>query len=298
MDRSWVVDVVARLPQGWISRGWGWLARRRKPEFLATTLKHAFVRATGIDLGEAGTTVGDYTTLEALFTRGLPPQARPVEGGSRVVVSPVDGRVGMCGTVEEGTLFQAKGRSYGLADLLRDSDQAARFEGGAYATFYLAPHNYHRIHAPVSGKVTQATVVPGGLMPVFPESLNKVEALFARNERLITYLDAGAAGTVAVVKVGATLVGRISVTYDPTLRTQVGERSPRHRPYDVPPKLNKGAHLGTFELGSTVVLVATPGRIDLGGVNPGDEVKMGVQIGTLKAARRRKKNAVAISASE
>ncbi|MEO0815321.1 MAG: archaetidylserine decarboxylase, partial [Myxococcota bacterium] len=206
MNRDWVVDVVARLPQGMVSRAWGWLARRKHPRVGIDLLKRSFVAATGIDMGEAADSMSEYRTLEELFVRPLKAGARRVDPDPEAVVSPVDGAVGACGVIEEGCAFQVKGRQYSVARLLASAAEAERFEGGHYVTLYLSPKDYHRIHAPVAGTVPRARVIPGALMPVFHESLEKVDELFARNERLVSFLDHERLGRVAVVKVGATLV--------------------------------------------------------------------------------------------
>nr|ADI22148.1 phosphatidylserine decarboxylase [uncultured myxobacterium HF0200_19H16] len=281
MNREVVVDIVERLPQAAISRAWGWIARRRHPKVGVDILKRVFVAATGIDLTEAREEIGDYDCLEDLFVRRLRPGTRRVEPDATAVVSPVDALVGACGVVEKDTLFQVKGRSYFLSRLLDDPENAKRFEGGPYATFYLSPRDYHRIHAPVSGVVREARVVPGGLLPVFPEALQKVDELFARNERLITYIDTTHAGRVAVVKVGATLVGRISLAYDPDVYTNEKGQARRTIHYDPPHLIQKGADLGAFELGSTVVLVGEKGRIDFNGVMEGSATRMGLRIGSV-----------------
>lgn len=281
MKKDWVVDVVARLPQGVVSRGWGWLARQRAPRPGIALAKRVFVRATGVDLDEAAEPIEAYDCLESLFVRRLKAGARPIDRDPHSVVSPVDARVGACGTVEQGTLLQAKGRAYSLARLLDDEAMAARFEGGSYMTLYLSPRDYHRIHAPVAGAVAEAVLVPGSLMPVFDEAVAKVDELFARNERLTTYVDHADAGRVAVVKVGATLVGRITAAYDPDLATnQVGQLR-RRISYSPARHLEKGGELGAFELGSTVVLVTEPRRVVLDTLAPGSSVRVGQRIGTI-----------------
>lgn len=290
LNSGFVVDVTQRLPQAVVSRAWGWLARRKHPSVAVGLLKRTFVAVAGIDLSEAGARVDDFACLEDLFVRHLKPGARRIEPQADAFVSPVDGRIGQHGIIENDTLLQVKGREYRLSRLLDDADEAARYEGGAYVTMYLAPHDYHRIHSPVSGTVTKATVVPGALMPVFAEALNRVDELFARNERLISYVD-GAAGRVSVVKVGATLVGRISVAYDDSLRTNEKGGQRRSVQYDPPHVVQKGAELGAFELGSTVIVIAEPGRVKLEGLNVGDVVRMGQRIGTIvsrKPARKKK----------
>ncbi len=285
-----VVDLTRRLPQAVISRAWGWLARRKHPKVGVALLKRTFVKATGIDMSEAREPIGDYSTLEDLFVRHLKVGARRVEPQPDAVVSPVDGTVGEVGVIEDGTLMQVKGRRYSLARLLDDDVEAKRFEGGAYATLYLAPNDYHRIHAPVAGSVSEGTLIPGALFPVFREALERIDELFARNERIVTYIDNKACGRVAVVKVGATLVGRISLAYDDSVHSNVKGQARAALRYDPPHAMQKGAELGAFELGSTVILVCEEGRVSLEGLRPGRKVRMGQRIGTLEDRPRTKRS--------
>lgn len=285
MKREWLVDVVARLPQGALSRAWGWLARVQSPTLFVAAYKRVFARAVGVDLTEATEPMSAYPSLEAMFVRRLKAGARPIDASADAVVSPVDALVGASGTVQSGTMLQLKGRSYSVARLLADGDAAARFEGGSYATFYLAPRDYHRIHAPVAGDIAEARLIPGALMPVFEESLAKVDELFARNERLITYIDTPHSGRVAVIKVGATLVGRITVTYDATLVGNVGDGRARAQTYASPTPIAKGAELGAFELGSTVVVLAEPGALTFNSFAFGQRVVVGQRVGTLTGAK-------------
>ncbi len=297
LQSAFVVDLTKRLPQAVVSRAWGWLARRKHPSVAVSLLKRTFVKATGIDLSEAQDPIDAYESLEDLFVRHLKAGARRVEPQPDAVVSPVDGAVGEVGDIEDGTLMQVKGRSYSLARLLDDQEEAKRFEGGAYATIYLAPHDYHRIHSPVSGSIAQAALVPGALFPVFREALERIDELFARNERIITYVDNPSCGRVAVIKVGATLVGRISVAYDDKVHTNVKGQKRAALAYDPPHAVQKGGELGAFELGSTVILVCEPGRISLEGLVPGRKVKMGQRIGTIADRPRTKKSRARKSAA-
>lgn len=292
VKREWLVDVVARLPQGSVSRAWGWLARRERPRAGVAVLKKVFARAVGVELGDAAEKdMAAYPSLEALFVRRLAPGARPIDADPDAVVSPVDALCGATGTITQGTLLQIKGRSYSLERLLGDKAQAERFEGGSFATLYLAPRDYHRIHAPVTGEVREARLIPGALMPVFEESLNKVDELFARNERIITYLDTPRHGRVAVVKVGATLVGCIKVDYDDTLVGNRRDNINRRVLYEHPKIIAKGGDLGAFELGSTVVVLAEPGQMDLTPLKFGERVFVGRRIGTLNPQAASKKRA-------
>lgn len=279
--------MVQHLPQGAISRAWGWLARRRHPKAGVRLLQKVFVKATGIDMSEASAALHHYPTLEELFVRQLKTGSRRIDPAAEVIVSPVDGTVGAAGTVTNGTLLQVKGRTYDLGTLLGDDADAARYEGGAYMTIYLSPQDYHRIHAPVAGQVADAHLIPGGLLPVFAEAVDKIDGLFARNERIVTYVDTPHAGRLAVVKVGATLVGRITLAYDPKVWSNRPKQKRQRLSYDPPRPLHKGHELGSFELGSTVVLVAEPGRLRLDPVAQGQKLRMGQRIGVIVEAEGR-----------
>jgi phosphatidylserine decarboxylase len=275
--------MLQHLPQGSISRAWGWLCRRRRPQVGVRLAQRAFVWATGINMGEAEAPISAYPTLEALFVRHLRSGSRPVDAATDAIVSPVDGTVGATGFVTQGTLLQVKGRAYDLATLLGGAEAAARFEGGAYVNVYLSPQDYHRIHSPVDGEVASASVIPGGLLPVFAEAIDRVDGLFARNERIVTYVDTPDAGRIAVVKVGATLVGRITLAYDPTVWSNRPKQKRRNLVYRPPRPLRKGDELGAFALGSTVVLVAEPGQMRFNPMAEGHKVRVGQRIGDVVA---------------
>src|SRR5690606_24713269 len=154
---------------------------------------------------------------------------------------------------------------------------AARFSGGAYATLYLSPRDYHRIHAPLGGHIVGYSHLPGTLWPVNRPSVRSVPELFAVNERLITYLDTPV-GEVAVVAVGATCVGRIRALYDDVVTNE--KKPARHHRYETPIPVQKGDEIAVFEMGSTVILVFEPGRVDLDPrLVPGAVVRVGERIG-------------------
>lgn len=280
MSRDWIIDVVARLPQGAMSRAVGWVARRRSPRLGVEVLKRGFAVMAGVNMRESAEPIGHFATLEDLFTRALKPGARRFDPKPDAILSPVDGVVGACGTVTNGTLLQIKGREYSLARLLGDSDDAAIFEGGVYMTFYLAPGDYHRVHAPFAGRVVRARVIPGRLFPVFEEARRRMHELFARNERLVTFLEHERIGEVALVKVGATGVGRISVTFDALLRTNDRGLYEYERRFDPPKRISKGAELATFQLGSTVVVLFQKDKIDPVFRDSGRGIRLGERIAT------------------
>jgi phosphatidylserine decarboxylase len=258
------------LPKNGISRLAGWFARSR----LSRPVIPWFARTFGIDLAEAALPVSSYATLLHFFTRALKSGLRPVDPDPAIMVSPVDGRVAQMGRLDQGELIQAKGVRYTVADLLADADVAKRYVGGYFITIYLSPKDYHRIHTPAAGQVVGATYVPGALWPVNPTGVAGVPGLFAKNERLITYL-ATDFGQVAVVKVGATIVGSVKVVYDLTLGTNLRRGKVTKRTIDGP-YLDKAAELGRFEFGSTVILLVEPGAYEwAAAIVPGEPVRLG-----------------------
>ena len=282
------LSLLQRLPQGAFSRGFGRVADAPIPRPLRRAVLGAFARAVGADPAEAEQPLEAYPTLNRFFTRKLRPGARTWPADPAVVASPVDGAVGQLGIVREGRLIQAKGRLYEVAQLLEEADCAPRYEGGAFITLYLSPRDYHRIHAPAGGEIREARHVPGALLPVNAPSVAHMPELFARNERLMCHVD-GPLGRVAVVAVGAYNVGRISAAFDPAWNAPPGASAwvtnrrglqSAARRYDPPVRVRRGDEIMTFHLGSTVVLVFEPGRVELSpALKPGDAVRLGMPIG-------------------
>jgi phosphatidylserine decarboxylase len=270
------LDLLRLLPRNALSRAVGGLTRAPVPAAVHRAAIRAFASFYGVDGAESERPVETYLTFSEFFARRLKPGARPIAPGDAVPVSPADGRVLNFGIAERGELIQAKGILYTVADLLRDEEAARAYEGGAYATIYLAPKNYHRVHAPLGGEVTGFGYVPGTLWPVNDKGVARVERLFCLNERLATHL-ATPAGRACVVMVGATMVGRIRALYDDVL-TNDGETVPRRERYDRGVKVNKGEEIGVFEMGSTAVVLFEPGRVKLDMVE-GREVRVGEAIG-------------------
>jgi len=241
-----------------------------------------FAARYGINLDEAEKPIEDYPCILDLFTRRLKPGVRPLDPDPKRMLSPVDGTYDARGDIEDGTLLQAKGREYSLAAMLADEDEAAHYEGGRYATLYLAPKDYHRIHSPISAKVTGYTYVPGELHPVNPAAVRHVDSLFAVNERLITHLVSDTFGKMALVMVGATNVGHMKLMYDDRVQTNMGASKIDKHVYEEPKYLERGDELGVFEMGSTVVLI-TEARVCLSDMPIKTPVKMGQSLGALTA---------------
>ena len=245
---------LALLPKKNFSRLCGWIADQRWPSYLLhQILIRSFVRYFNVDLSECPQKLKDFQTFNEFFTRPLKPQARPISTEKYALICPVDGTIGFFGTNTQETLLQAKGKEYLLTDLLQDSFVAHEYEGGIYLTIYLAPYNYHRIHSMVEGSITRFAYIPGELWTVSPLGLAFVPRLFAQNERWISYIDTEH-GECALVKVGATVVGRIRTVYHTAYSNRPGAR-PLKESLPTAYPIKAGAEIGRFELGSTVVLL-------------------------------------------
>jgi phosphatidylserine decarboxylase len=286
-----VLAALARLPQGAMSRGFGALADLPLPGPLRRPVLGAFARAVGIDLAEAERPLDTYGSLNEFFVRRLKPGLRSWPADPTIAGSPVDGVFGQGGPVHGGRLLQAKGRWYSAAELLDDPTEAARYRDGAFLTIYLSPRHYHRIHAPVGGTIARARHVPGALLPVNGPAVTHVADLFARNERVVCYVDSEAMGRVALVAVGAYNVGRISAAFDAewagpgaSVTNRRGVRAETRR-YDPPRGVTQGAEAMAFHLGSTVVLLWEPGVQLEPGVRPGGDVLLGSPIARVRGAR-------------
>jgi phosphatidylserine decarboxylase len=272
------------LPQHFVSRLAHRITRSRVP-LIKNALIRSFVGHFHPDMSEAEQPDPlQYESFNAFFTRALRAQARPCDPDPAVLVSPVDGTVSQIGRLDGSWLMQAKGHAYTLESLLAaDLSWAACLRGGAFATLYLAPFNYHRVHMPLRGALRAAWYVPGQLFSVNAVTTAGVPGLFARNERVVCVFGHEAL-SFAVVLVGALLVGSIATVWH-------GEVTPRavrgcaDLPLDASRaalSLDKGAELGRFNMGSTVILLLPPGGGEwLHGLAPGSSVRVGQALARL-----------------
>ncbi|HEX4152000.1 MAG TPA: archaetidylserine decarboxylase [Steroidobacteraceae bacterium] len=265
------------LPQHALSRRILWATRVRSPWF-KNSLIRGFLALFAVEMHEAvESDPYRYPSFNEFFTRELRTGARPIAAGADEIACPVDGRVSECGTIEGDSLLQAKGRRYTLAELLAQQPWARRFEGGSFATIYLAPFDYHRIHMPLDGRVVETVYVPGRLFSVNDVTARLVPRLFARNERVLTLFES-AFGAFSVVLVGALNVGSIATVWAGDI-TPAARRSVT-RLASPAIELAKGAELGRFNMGSTVILLFEPGRATW---NPtlgaGSRVRLGQSLG-------------------
>lgn len=276
------------LPHHALSRVAMWLTRIRWRPF-KNLLIRMFLRGFKPDLSDAVVTDPyAYQDFNTFFTRALRPGARPLAGDARTVVSPVDGTMNLCGRLDANRLLQAKGHWYSLEALLAGAAPhwAAGFRDGSFATIYLAPYNYHRIHMPADGRLAAAWYVPGRLFSVNTVASRLVPQLFARNERVVLLFE-GATGPFAVIFVGALNVGSMATTW----HGDVTPRRPRvAAALPLPPPAQRfrerGTEIGRFNMGSTVIVLFAPGAAQLAQITAGTPMRMGQRLGELDAGAR------------
>lgn len=284
-SERWRYRLQTLLPQRLLTRLAYRLARVRAP-WLKNWLIRAFSRRFQIDLSEAQQSdVRTYPDFNAFFTRALRPEARPLPTAPRLMACPVDGAVSQIGRIEADTLMQAKGRYFSLTALLGgDALRAQPFQHGVFATLYLSPRDYHRIHMPLAGTLREMVHIPGRLLSVSPLTAQRAPELFARNERVAALFDT-AAGPMALVLVGAINVASIETVWAGTITPPLG-RAIRQWRYPTEGadavRLARGAEMGRFNLGSTVIVLFGRGAVrwarDLGA---GTTVRMGQTLGRI-----------------
>lgn len=251
-------QLFSLLPKNLQSYLVGGLSRLSWPSSIAPTMNKTLARVLNIDLSDAEKTVEDYRSLEELFTRTLKPDARKILGE---VCAPCDSALRQSLPVEQGQLLQAKGLHYTVDDLLVLSEvEKKEFKPAWFCSFYLAPHNYHRVHAPFAGHLHSARYVPGELWPVNETFVNIVPRLFSRNERVVFELTHTGGGRAFLVMVGALHVGRIQIKdvesfVSNDLNRQLRSSKTRMFSFSPPREIVAGDELGTFMLGSSVILV-------------------------------------------
>jgi phosphatidylserine decarboxylase len=255
------------------------------------------VRRFGVDLSEAAEPdPRAYPSFNAFFTRALKPGARTPDPDPRALLMPADGRISQCGAITadadgSGRIFQAKGRSFTTAELLGDAEAAALFDGGLFATVYLSPKDYHRVHMPWSGRLRETVHVPGRLFSVGPDAVRSVPRLFARNERLVCHFDTDF-GPMAVVMVGALLVSGVETVWSgieiPPYGGPVTVKNYRLADGggtdndDASVVLERFAEMARFNYGSTVIVLLPSGVATLAPkLAPESQVQLGQVLATL-----------------
>ncbi|MGE3104183.1 MAG: archaetidylserine decarboxylase [Lysobacterales bacterium] len=239
----------------------------------------------GVDWSEAESAeLAHYPHFNAFFTRALKPGARPADPDPGVLLMPADGRISQLGAIRDGRVFQAKGFDFSAAELLASADAARPYRDGLFATIYLSPRDYHRVHLPWASTLIETRHVPGRLFSVSPATVAAVPRLFARNERLVCRFETDF-GELTLVMVGALLVSGVETVWDgvaiPPYARRVVEHDHRHRQPAV--DLQRGAEMARFNYGSTVIVLLPPGVAELDPtLGPGSVVRVGQAL-----ARRR-----------
>jgi len=280
----WIASALGLLPLNAISRLAGRLARARLPAWLLHPGIRVFGRVFGVDFEESRDAVESFASFQDFFTRELRPGARCFDPAPDAFLSPCDGAWGVAGAVEYATLMQIKGRPYSLGALLGSDADAEAFEGGAFATLYLAPGDYHRFHAPADVEVAAARYLSGRLWPVNRIGLEGVDGVFAENERICAWMcrAGGGEADVCLVAVGATMVGSVQLAFDDLATNAPGAVSAL-REYAPRVPLARGAEWGRFAFGSTIVVLARAGAVEIHARPPGTPLRLGERIGTIRA---------------
>ena len=247
-----------------------------------------FVRRYGVDLSVVDDpSPASYPHFNAFFTRALVSGARPLEGGPRTVVSPADGTAAATGTLHGRSVVQAKGRTYTLEALFGgDESAAAAFDGGRFTTIYLSPRDYHRVHMPLTGRLRSTVYVPGELFSVNPVTVDAIDGLFARNERVVSFFDTEL-GPLAITMVGAVFVGCIELVWRSVVTPPRGREVLVERYDDQEIVLEQGREMGRFNMGSTVILTLANPEVDWAPwLEPGAPVEIGRRIGEARSGNR------------
>lgn len=282
---NWLkVNLQYVLPKHLISRLVGKLAAAEAGK-LTTLLIKGFIKQFNVNMDEALYEKPEaYKTFNEFFTRPLKPGMREIDDKKNGICHAVDGAVSQFGDILDDSIFQAKGHDYSLTSLLGGNpDIAAPYKGGKFATIYLSPRDYHRIHMPIDGTLTDMIYVPGELFSVNPLTAENVPGLFARNERVVAIFDTPA-GKMAMVLVGATIVASIETVWAGTVTPPTG-KFVHHWKYDKDTEaavvLKKGEELGRFKLGSTIVACFEPNSIEFEALAAGQTTRLGTPFATM-----------------
>ncbi|MCL2325535.1 MAG: archaetidylserine decarboxylase [Proteobacteria bacterium] len=241
------------IPAALTSRALGAISDIHFPKTIQHAINFAYAKIANLNMDEAESPLQDYNSLNALFTRKLKPNARTLENAD--IISPVDGKLSGFGRAQQGSVIEAKKQHFTLEQLIGTSAQADWLNDAYYFIIYLSPRNYHRIHAPATGTITHLSYVPGRLLPVNRLGLTMVDDLFPTNERLTTLMLDKKQRHLAIVKVGATCVGRITTTYNTLTTNDAHKRHPLCEALPEPVHVQAGDEIATFNLGSTIVLL-------------------------------------------
>ena len=283
--RALLIFFFRIIPKSLISRIFGCIARITLPHYIMNSFIAWYSRKYGVK-EEFISPAGGFKTIDQFFTRRLRDGVHTIDKPLNCAVSPVDARIDQFGDIHDTTLIQAKGMEYSLRFLV-PSETYRKFLWGKFMTLYLSPGDYHRIHSPVDGSIVGYFNVPGKLFTVQEWMVRGHPDLFAKNERLISYIESPI-GFVAVCKIGAMNVGRITLSYC-TIRTNRTFR--RRREFFFSPEervpVHAGDELGVFHLGSTIILLFQREMITFDAFKTGEKIRMGNRIGVLNSEKKK-----------
>jgi phosphatidylserine decarboxylase len=245
-------QILRVLPKEHLTHAVGRLCEQPLPSLFSSVVSRIYSRAFDVDMREAAAPHGSYRSFDAFFTRPLRAGVRPIADAP--IVSPSDGRISAYGPIDDASRLFVKGQPYEVSELLGHADDARRFMGGAFAVVYLSPRDYHRVHSPVDGRVLHIRAIEGELYPVNAIGERHISKLFVRNRRVVIDIDSSELGRVALVMVGAIVVGKISVNV-----LGSGDVPEGNHPVVPPMPVSRGDELGAFHLGSTCVLLTQNG---------------------------------------
>lgn len=269
------------LPKHFLSRAIAKLAES-KCKKLKNWLINRAIKTFDINMDEAiSDDLDSYENFNAFFTRELKPEARPLDRGAKVIISPADGVISQAGDIRKNKIIQAKNVDYSVARLVGDSNQAKNYENGVFATIYLSPKDYHRVHIPADGKLLSTRYIPGELFSVNQQTAESVPNLFARNERLVCEFESKKLGRFSVIFVGAMLVAGIESVW--AGMEKPGPGAVRETDYSEQElTFAKGDEIGRFKFGSTVILLFQPDRVSLDSqIKPQSAVQVGAKFASM-----------------
>ena len=261
------------LPQHFLSKLMFRFARVNI-QWIKNNFTRWFVKKYQVNLSEAEIeNIEDYKNFNDFFTRALKSNLRPISATK--IISPVDGIVSQAGKIQDFQIFQAKGRQYSVSELLADK-ALQEFENGSFATIYLSPKDYHRVHMPCDGRLRSMKYIPGNLFSVNQKTVNNIDRVFARNERLVCYFETEY-GEIALVMVGAIFVGSMETSWEGQITPPYNKSVKTYDYGSRQIKLSKGEELGRFNMGSTVILVLPKGSPKLN-LETGQVLNMGQSV--------------------
>jgi len=269
------------LPKNFISRIVGYLCLIPFPTFIINKFINWFCKKYKVNQDEFIKPDSGFKNIDSFFTRQLKPGVHKIDSDQNSIVSPVDARLDQFGEIKEDQIMQAKGLSFSLQDFI-PSNQNKKFINGNFITLYLSPGDYHRIHSPVDAKILGFSYIPGTLFPVQNFIVKALKGVFAKNERIISYLQTEK-GQIALCKIGALNVGKISLSYSKILANKTFRQKKEVLfPADKNISIKKGEEISTFHLGSTVIILFENGLVNFTNLKIGTKFRVGDKIASFK----------------